>query len=174
MADTNQKSGLAIAALVLGIISVAFAALTFIGIICGILAIIFGALSLHSKSRGKAIAGVITGSVGVLLSLILVLIVFIALPSLQGSQRDSSRKSDISTISSEVTTFTANNRGVLPTAADLTTSDLSTVTTITDMGDPSDTRAVYKAGQDCDGVAADRAYSVSIELESGEIYCQNS
>jgi prepilin-type N-terminal cleavage/methylation domain-containing protein len=47
------------------------------------------------------------------------LMVFIALPALQSSQRDTARKNDASTIMSSVTTFTGNNRGTFPTDAQI-------------------------------------------------------
>lgn len=48
------------------------------------------------------------------------LMVFIALPALQSSQRDTARKSDIGSISSAITSYTGNNRGSFPTTLALT------------------------------------------------------
>jgi len=42
------------------------------------------------------------------------LMVFIALPALQRGQRDTARKSDVGSISSAITSYTANNRGSFP------------------------------------------------------------
>lgn len=47
------------------------------------------------------------------------LMVFIALPALQRSQRDQARKTDVSAVASAVTSFTSNNRGKFPTATQL-------------------------------------------------------
>lgn len=47
------------------------------------------------------------------------LMVFIALPALQSSQRDQARKSDVSTMASAVSNFTGNNRGKFPTTTQL-------------------------------------------------------
>jgi len=44
------------------------------------------------------------------------LMVFIALPALQRSQRDSARKSEVSTVASTVTSYQGNNRGSNPKA----------------------------------------------------------
>ncbi|HSW81230.1 MAG TPA: prepilin-type N-terminal cleavage/methylation domain-containing protein [Candidatus Saccharimonas sp.] len=44
------------------------------------------------------------------------LVVFLALPALQRSQRDTQRKSDLGRMMSQITAYTANNQGVLPTA----------------------------------------------------------
>lgn len=43
------------------------------------------------------------------------LMVFIALPALQRSQRDTGRKSDVGTVAAAVTSFAANNKGKMPT-----------------------------------------------------------
>lgn len=42
------------------------------------------------------------------------LMVFTALPALQRSQRDTARKSDLSTVATSVTTYLTNNRSVYP------------------------------------------------------------
>lgn len=49
------------------------------------------------------------------------LMVFIALPALQRSQRDQARKNDASIISGAVTSFTSNNRGTFPDKNQLAT-----------------------------------------------------
>ena len=47
------------------------------------------------------------------------LMVFIALPALQSSQRDTARKNDVSAVAAGVTQYTSNNRGAFPTTAQL-------------------------------------------------------
>lgn len=47
------------------------------------------------------------------------LMVFIALPALQRSQRDQARKNDVTTVSSAVTSYTSNNRGNFPDTGSL-------------------------------------------------------
>ncbi|HEU4830547.1 MAG TPA: prepilin-type N-terminal cleavage/methylation domain-containing protein [Candidatus Saccharimonadales bacterium] len=47
------------------------------------------------------------------------LMVFIALPALQRSQRDSARQKDVTTVASAVTTYTNVNRGSFPSTASL-------------------------------------------------------
>lgn len=49
------------------------------------------------------------------------LMVFIALPALQRGQRDTARRSDVSTVSAAFNTFTTNNRGDIPNSAELRT-----------------------------------------------------
>lgn len=43
------------------------------------------------------------------------LVVFLALPALQRSQRDTQRKSDLGRMMSQITAYSANNQGALPT-----------------------------------------------------------
>lgn len=70
---TNDRSGMATAALVLGILAVVFAFIPVIGLIAFILAplaIIFGVLGRKSSKKGQATAGAITGGVGLVISII--------------------------------------------------------------------------------------------------------
>ncbi len=68
---------LPIASLVLGIIALVLS--VFIGILPGILAIVFGAVSLAKKQSQKrcAIAGIITGGLGTLISILVIVAIFI-------------------------------------------------------------------------------------------------
>ena len=50
------------------------------------------------------------------------LMVFLALPALQRSQRDTQRKNDASRLRAAVTDYTSNNRGALPWSGDTTIS----------------------------------------------------
>ena len=64
------------------------------------------------------------------------LMVFLALPALQSSQRDTALKSDAGIVASAVSTFSGNNRGATPSSAQLVTyianlSDNSTKTAVT-------------------------------------------
>lgn len=47
------------------------------------------------------------------------LMVFIALPALQRSQRDSARKNEVGTIASAITSYQSNNRNAAPEAEDI-------------------------------------------------------
>ncbi len=47
------------------------------------------------------------------------LMVFIALPALQAGQRDTARKNDASIVSTSVTNYASNNKGVFPTTAQI-------------------------------------------------------
>ncbi len=46
------------------------------------------------------------------------MMVFIALPALQRSQRDTARKSEVSTVLAQITSYQSNNRGNSPSAND--------------------------------------------------------
>lgn len=74
--QTQQPSGFAITALVLGIVSV-----TGFGLLTGIPAVIFGSLALNKKQhgRGMSIAGIVTGAVGTVLSLLYIAFIVIAI-----------------------------------------------------------------------------------------------
>lgn len=75
----RSNDGLAVASMVLGILSIC-SAWFILGIIPAILAVIFGLVVLCSMRRrqnghGMAIAGLVTGSVGVIISVIILLLV---------------------------------------------------------------------------------------------------
>lgn len=72
----KDKKGFSIAALVLGIMAILLSCLCFISVPCGIVAIILGVLGIKSSKRGMSIAGITTGGIGIVISIIL-LIVFI-------------------------------------------------------------------------------------------------
>lgn len=172
--EQSENQGLAIASLVLGILAIITSVVWYISIVLGTLAIIFGAVSVKKQGRKKAIAGIITGSVGVVLSLLIVWIVQAALPSLQQSQRDTARKNDVSVLVTDVLSFQTENRGQLPSASDLSTTSLAQITSVAANGAPTTDTAVYKSGANCDGTASGRAYAITVLLENGSEYCQGS
>lgn len=65
--NAGQSKGLAIASMVLGIISVVLFCIPYIGIPCGVIALILGGVSLATKKGGKgmAIAGLVCGIIGI-------------------------------------------------------------------------------------------------------------
>lgn len=122
------------------------------------------------------------------------LMVFIALPALQRSQRDSARKNDVSSVASSVTAFSGNNRGKFPSTSQLSdyvtnksenttsitvgTSGAKTispedgvvvVTQKTKCGTSSPTNQVLESG-------ATRQFTVVTKLEAGNgaYFCQDS
>lgn len=172
--EQTDSQGLSIASLVLGILAIITSVVWYISIVLGVLAIVFGAVSVKKRGRKKAIAGIVTGSVGIVLSLLILWMVQSALPALQQSQRDTARKNDVSVLTTDVLSFRTENRGQLPSAGDLTTSSLAQVTSVTSDGEPTAETAIYKTGTNCDGVTSARSYSITVKLENGSSYCQGS
>lgn len=70
----QKSSGLSIAAMVLGIISLCSSCFGFIGIVCGLLAVILGGIALATKADGKgmAIAGLVCGIVAIIPSILVI------------------------------------------------------------------------------------------------------
>lgn len=73
----QEKKGFCIASLVLGIVALVFFCLWYISIPCGILAIIFGILGIKTVNKGMAIAGLITGCIGLIVSIFIFVALFI-------------------------------------------------------------------------------------------------
>ncbi len=84
---TERPAGYGIAALVLGIVGVALGwwIIPFLGFIASILAIIFGALGLKSRTRGMSIAGLVLGIVTVVLSIIGVVLWGVMMGTMMGT-----------------------------------------------------------------------------------------
>lgn len=88
------------------------------------------------------------------------LIVFLALPALQKSQRDTQRKNDVGRLISAVQSFQGNNRGNLPadmggpaTMPDLFGTEASPSTYLNDFADP--TGGWYTSNVQTSGVPSD-------------------
>lgn len=92
------------------------------------------------------------------------LMVFIALPALQRNQRDTARKTDVSTVASAYTTYTNNNRGTAPD--DVVDIDVTTEYADTDndfkkyLGDLSDNANLVTV----------QAFTDSVTPEDGDIF----
>lgn len=76
----KTKKGFSIASMVLGIIGICFC---YGGFIFALLAIIFGAVSIHKKQgiKGMAIAGIILCVIDILISIIIMVLSYSALPT---------------------------------------------------------------------------------------------
>lgn len=72
----KEKKGFCIASLVLGIVALVFFCLWYISIPCGILAVIFGILGIKTINKGMAMAGLITGAIGLVISTLIVIALF--------------------------------------------------------------------------------------------------
>lgn len=71
----KKGKGLAIAAMVVGIVSLCAFCFWPVAIIGGLLAIIFGAVAIKSAGRGMAIAGIITGAVAIVLAILFIVLI---------------------------------------------------------------------------------------------------
>ncbi|MBR5474808.1 MAG: zinc-ribbon domain-containing protein [Lachnospiraceae bacterium] len=69
MRQPGDRRGLAIAALVFGILSLVVCCVPLIAIPAGLAAIIMGALSVKSSGQGFAIAGIVLGVIGLILGI---------------------------------------------------------------------------------------------------------
>ncbi len=90
MSETQKKNGMAVAALVLGIISLALFWMGLVGIICGVLAVIFGIVALNkvkadpdlAPTKGKAKGGLIMGIIGIVLGAVIWILAIMAAKAL--------------------------------------------------------------------------------------------
>ena len=75
--EENKVNGLAIAAMILGIVALVLWCVWFVSIPCAIIALVFGILSVKKKGKGMAIAGIATSSAAIVIWTMLFLGVFI-------------------------------------------------------------------------------------------------
>jgi len=130
------------------------------------------------------------------------LVVFLALPALQRSQRDTQRRSDVGRLATSISNYQSNNRGAVPTtAANLTTllNDYVRTAAADPFADPNGTdytltlstvgatgagtvpanTMYYYTNATCNGEAAvastgARKVAVRVDLEGGGSFCQNN
>lgn len=74
----KDRKGFCVASMILGIIALVLFCLFYISIPCAILAIIFGILGLKSTGKGMAVAGLVTGSIGLIVTIAIIVIAFTA------------------------------------------------------------------------------------------------
>ena len=84
--DKRQSKNLAVSSLVLGIVSLVFCWLSYISIILGVIAVVQGIISVAQRrpGQGMAAAGIATGGLGILLSLILGFLMIVGMAVLYG------------------------------------------------------------------------------------------
>ena len=73
----KDRKGFCIASMVLGIVALVFFCIWYLSIPCGILAVIFGILGIKATNKGMAIAGLITGSIGLVISTFIIIMLFV-------------------------------------------------------------------------------------------------
>ena len=122
------------------------------------------------------------------------LVVFLALPALQNSQKDTAAKEDVGRIVSALQSYSADNQGNLPgnaTSGSLSSAGLQDAGTLSQIktvaitdglnvswATPSTTNAVIRKGYTCrsDGTGFDvnsYAAAVQVQLTNGTVYCAN-
>jgi|GEM_PF-430898 len=176
--NVPNSKGLGIASLAFGVLSI------FVSGFFGIVAIIFGIIAIKRKSgKGLAIVGIIIGLIGILLFIMMT----VALPVLQRSQRDTARKNNASLVMTAITTYSSNNKGVLPQDSDITNGSFASKY-LTNLDNteysigvsseqPSESKMIFTRGVNCSdagSVTGDRQYNIQVKLESGDIYCIGS
>lgn len=73
----KDRKGFCIASMILGIVALVLFCVWYLSIPCAILAVIFGILGIKSKGKGMAIAGLITGSIGLVVSVLIIVFLVI-------------------------------------------------------------------------------------------------
>lgn len=173
-APVAKSKGLAVASLVLGILAF-LTGLIYLGAILGILAVIFGIIALKKRQpKGLAITGIVTGALGIMGTIVAITLVMLALPVLQQQQRDTSRKNQVALTVAQITQYQSENQGKLPDPEQLSTSFETATLKVAAHGEPTTDTMVYKTGASCDGTVEELAYSVTVKLENGQLYCQGS
>ena len=84
--DKKETSNLAVSSLVLGILTLVFFWVPYLAIITGIIAVIQGIINVAQRraGQGMAVAGIVTGALGVLISLFLVFLFLVGLSMYYG------------------------------------------------------------------------------------------
>lgn len=180
--QAQSTNGLAIAALILSILG--FFMLPIIGPILGI---IFGVLALgqikqgKGTGRGMALTGLWLGVASLVLTTLLFLIVFAALPSMQEKTRDVAKKTELNTIVSQLELYYANNGYYPGRLSDMPNYSASTDTPAigkepypyepTPLGCSGTVEALNNGSLNpapCTG------YKISVELSDGSMYTKTS
>lgn len=150
-------------------------------------------MNVQTKTKGFTIIEVV---LVLAIAGLIFLMVFIALPALQSSQRDTARRNDVSIVSSAISTYTSNNRGTFPNQDQLSNyveglSDNSNASAISirtdnDTFTPADATIYVRQGVKCGESTAtqelitqgatQRSYVVVTRLEAGggTAFCQDN
>lgn len=158
-------------------------------------------MSINKKTKPSIMGFTIIEVVLVLaIAALIFLIVFLAVPALQRSQRDTQRRSDVGRFVSAAQNYSANKRGIIPTNTEVTNGSFANayLTTSGDQfGDPTtgtynyvsnafgsgpDIGTIYYAtNATCDTGASvvstgggARKFVAVVKLEGGGFYCQNN
>ncbi len=156
-------------------------------------------MNIHRKEKGFTIIEVV---LVLAIAGLIFLMVFIALPALQRSQRDTQRKSDLSRLNTALASYQSNNRGSLPsgtgttgwssfvtryirTAGDTFVDpsgedyNISTTAALPTTFDSANPIILVTVGAKCDGEdvttgQGPRKVAFQMKLEGSGITCQNN
>jgi len=122
------------------------------------------------------------------------LMVFIALPALQRSQRDTQRRDDVARALSQINSYQTNNNGSVPSLAIANSTFKTNYMKSADgefqdpqsgnnynfiAGNPSGVNMQYVVGSKCNGEnlqsgAGSRSVAVRVQLEGSGVFCQDN
>lgn len=71
--QTQDKKGMSIASMVLGIIGLVMSCVPVLGFFLSVLAIVFGAIGMNKGNKGMAIAGIVCGTINIVLHVIFII-----------------------------------------------------------------------------------------------------
>lgn len=84
--EQKKNSSMAVASMVLGILSIVLSCCCFMGVGLGALAVIFARLAkVEEKMEGKAVAGMVTGIIGIVLGVVSIFVWALLLANESGS-----------------------------------------------------------------------------------------
>lgn len=151
---------------------------------------------MNSQTKSKSGFTIIEVVLVLAIAGLIFLIVFLAVPALQRSQRDTARKNDLGRLVAAIQSYQSNNRGELPSdlggagaSAILSSNYLGTfsdpsgsnysfaVSTdpTADPATPTSSKINYVKAKDCSGNSKGaRTVAVIIGLEGGGVYCQTN
>ena len=101
-ATTSKSNGMATASLILGILSIVLGFFGWLGIICGVLAIIFSVVAKNkikadpsmAASAGSAKGGMITGIIGVVIGVIIIILAIMFVSAVADAAMNSQELND--------------------------------------------------------------------------------
>lgn len=167
---TNQDR--ATVALIFGVASLVTFLFWFFGLLFGILAIAFAIAAFRAKQdAGRAVAGILLGVSGMLLTGIVLIILTIAAPKTQQSQTDSDRESEMTSLTIQIENHVSNDSNALITPSDLSIQGFKVIKSIGSDKPATKTNVLFESGKFCDGTVNESDYRVTVLMDDGTPYC---
>jgi hypothetical protein len=167
---TNQDR--AIASLVTGIIAMFSFLFWFFGILFGALAVGFGIAAIRGKQdKGRAIAGIVTGASGIVMSIAVAVLLAVVVPKDTTSQADQNRTDDANNIALQISNVVSSKNNVTVTTKNLSTGGFKVIRSIHSSGQPTKTTALVESGENCDGIKNPQDYAVKVLMDDNSEYC---